>query len=396
MKRALRILAPILVLAAAVAGSVAILRSRRPVETRPPEAPPPLVRVLEVRREAVRLTVRSQGTVAPRTESDLVPEVSGRVIAVSPSLTAGGFFEEGEALLAIDPRDSELALVRARADVARAELALAREEAEAEVARREWTDLGSGEPSPLVLRAPQLAEARAILEAAKAVVEQADRDLERTSLRAPYRGRVRRESVDVGQFVLRGIPVASLYAVDVAEIRLPLEDRDLAFLDLPLRGGAPEEGPEVILRARFAGEDHSWTGRIARSEGEIDPKSRLVYVVAEVPDPYGRDEKAGRPPLTTGLFVEAEILGRRREGVVVLPRSALRGREDVLLVDAEDRLRRRGVEVIRADRDVALVAAGLAEGERVCLSPLDTPVEGMRVRVAASEAPAPDPVERDG
>jgi RND family efflux transporter MFP subunit len=396
VKGLLRVLAPILVLAGAVAGSVAIVRSRRPIETRIPEVPPPLVRVVEVHREDVRLTVRAQGTVAPRTESDLVPEVSGRVLSISPSLTAGGFFEEGETLVAIDPRDYELALVRARADVARAQLALAREEAEAEVARREWTDLGRGDPSPLVLREPQLAEARANLEAAKATLEQAERDLDRTSLRAPYRGRVRDERVDAGQFVVRGTPVASLYAVDVAEVRLPLEDRDLAFLDLSLHGASQGAAPTAILRARFAGRDHVWTGRVARSEGEIDPRSRLVYVVVEVADPYGRDENAGRPPLTSGLFVEAEILGRLARDVVVLPRAALRGREDLLVVDADDRLRWRRVEVLRAERDSAIVASGLAEGERVCLSPLDTPVEGMEVRTVAKEEGATESAERDG
>jgi RND family efflux transporter MFP subunit len=353
------------------------------------------VRVLEVRREDFRLTVRSQGTVAPRTESDLVPEVSGRVVAVSPSLTAGGFFEEGEVLLAIDPRDFELAIVGARAEIARAELALAREEAEAEVARREWEDLGKGEPSSLVLREPQLAQARANLEAAKAALEQAERDLERTKLRAPYRGRVREERVDVGEFVLRGTPVASLYAVDVAEVRLPLEDRDLAYLDLPLHGESRGKAPEVILRAEFAGRPHAWTGRIVRSEGEIDPRSRLVTVVAQVADPYGRDENAGRAPLTSGLFVEAEILGKLAKDVVVLPRAALRGPDEVFVVDAENRLRRRRVGVLRADRETAVVAEGLAAGERVCLSPLDAPVDGMKIRAASEESGATEPAERD-
>jgi RND family efflux transporter MFP subunit len=276
----------------AAVGAWALIQARKAPETVERVARPPLVRVQEVRLADLQLTVTSQGTVRPRTASVLVPEVSGRVIEVSPAFTPGGFFEAGERLLRIDPHDYRQAIVQARARVAQAELLLAREQGEADVARSEWEALGNGDDaSALTLHLPQLADAEANVAAARAAVEQAERNLERTEIRAPYAGRVQEKQVDLGQFVTRGQSLATIYAVDYAEISLPLPDDQLAFIDLPLDyrdQAARTAGPEVILRADFAGRVHEWRGRIVRTEGVIDPQSRMVRAVARVKDPYGR------------------------------------------------------------------------------------------------------------
>jgi RND family efflux transporter MFP subunit len=372
------------VVVVAALGAAAMVALRPEVETRAPEPQPPLVRVADVIPADIQLTVVSQGTVSPRTESQLVPEVAGRVTWVSPRFAAGAFFEEGEPLIRIDPHDYRLAVTRLAAEVARARLRLAQEEAEADVARREWAELGGGEASPLTLREPQLADAKAALEAAEANLATAERNLERTEIRAPYAGRVRRKSVDIGQFVTVGAPVATLYAVDYAETRLPLPDDELAYLDLPLhyRGESQRgTGPRVTLRAEFAGRTFEWRGRIVRTEGEIDAASRMVHAVARVKDPYGRGDDPSRPPLAVGMFVEAEIEGRKVADVVVLPRAALRGGSQVLIVTPEQRLEFRDVELLRKGREEVVVASGLAAGELVCLSPLEAVTNGMRVRV---------------
>jgi RND family efflux transporter MFP subunit len=384
MSRILKIVLPLLVIVGGGAVAAYLILNGPEVETRPPEVVPPLVRTLTVESTDVQLSVHTQGTVAPRTETVLVPEVAGRVVSLSPSLVSGGFFEKGEELLRLDPRDYELALVNARSQVARAELALAREEEEAEVAREEWAKIGDGDPSPLVVREPQVADAVAAVEAARAAVERAERDLSRTRVLAPFDGRVREKRVDLGQYVSPGTQLARIYAVDVAEVRLPLPDRELAYLDLPLdfrgNGQGSTRGPEVALSALFAGERHEWTGRIVRTEGEIDAQSRMVHVVAQVRDPYGRHRTSGGAPLAVGLFVEAEILGRTVEDVIVLPRAARRADGRVLVVDGEDRLRFREVEILKAGEDRLVLRSGLAAGERVCLSPLDAVVDGMKVR----------------
>ncbi|MCP4036439.1 MAG: efflux RND transporter periplasmic adaptor subunit, partial [bacterium] len=212
---------------------------------------------------------------------------------------------------------------------------------------------------------------------------QAERDMDRTQLIAPYSGRVRSEEVDIGQFVSRGDRLAKIYAVDFAEVRLPIPDVELQYLDLPLHFQAEDDGPTVRLSARFAGERRQWQGRVVRTEGEIDPKSRMIHIVARVDDPYRifADEQARGTPLAVGLFVEAEILGRTVEDVMLVPRHAFRGDDRVLVVSPDHRLHLRAVEVLRWEGDDAVVASGLRDGELVCVSPIQAVVDRMKVRV---------------
>ncbi|MHC5028949.1 MAG: efflux RND transporter periplasmic adaptor subunit, partial [Planctomycetota bacterium] len=370
------------VVVAAIAGGAFIVSSAPEVDTVVPEPVVPLVRVLEVQPTAMTQRVTSNGTVMPRTEATLVAEVSGRIVSVAESFASGGFFEAGEELVRLDARDYELALTRAEAEVARAEVAVAREEAEGDMARREWTALGrTGEPPALVARGPQLAEARAAVAAAGAALAQAELNLERTRILAPYAGRVREKQADIGQFVGATQPLARIYAADYAEVRLPVADDQLAFLDLPLayRGGSSTPGPSVRLTATFAGQVHEWRGRIVRTEGEIDPRTRTLNLIARIDDPYAR--QGNRPPLAVGMFVESDIEGRRVPDLVALPRVAIRDGDvpRVLVVDGNT-LRFRTVTVTRREGDVVYVSEGLTAGDRVCISPLEAPTDGMLVR----------------
>lgn len=378
---------PLIVLAVSAVGAFLLVATAPSVENVEPDRAIPLVRTIEPRPESVRLTVRTQGTVAPRTESTLIPEVSGRVLWVSPALVSGGFFESGETLLRIDPRDYEMAVERQRAALLRAEGD--REYANSELARQR------GLSERKVASTARLSEARRAGTAAEAAVtdarialEQTKRDLARTEIVAPFQGRVRVENVDVGQFVSRGASVATLYATDFVEIRLPVADHQLAYLQLPsLRGASESEGPRVRLYARFAGARHEWSGRVVRTEGEIDARSRMVHVVARVEDPYGVGEgEEARPPLAVGLFVHAEIEGPLAEDVIVVPRYAMRDASRILIVGADDRLRTREVEVLRFDRDDVLIRSRLAPGERICVSPLQVVVEGMQVKPTTDDA----------
>ena len=382
--RTLQIMLPLVVLAAAAFGALTMVRNRPPVETQTPVFEPPGVRVHEVQLREVPMSVSSQGTVRPRTESQLIPEIAGRITWVSPSFAEGGFFEAGDVLVKIDPFDYEQALVSARSQLAQARLQLAQEEAEAEVAEREWNDLGRGDPRELTLRKPQLDDARASVAAAEANVTRAERDLERADIVAPYAGRIRQKNVDIGQFVRIGDAVATVYSVDVAEVRLPLPDDQIAYLDLPLsyRGGDRQPQPTVTLRATFAGETHEWQGRIVRTESEIDPVSRMVHVVAEVRDPYAASANPNQPPLAVGMYVEAEIQGRTAQNIALVPRAALRGRQQVLVVSRDERISFRDIDVFRATTDAVFVRGGLDEGELVVISPLDTPTDGMQVQFA--------------
>jgi len=371
-----KFLVPGAILLACVFGAVTLMATSPQLKPSIPEPVATTVRVLEARPRSLQLTVHSQGTVAPSTESELIPEVSGRVRWMSPSLVNGGTFEEQDVLLRLEDQDYRTA-------VSRAEATLTRAEAEHEHARFELERLESLETRQLAsrsafeaaLRTHRVAEAE--LQQARAGLTQAQRDLARTEIKAPFTGLVRRESVDIGQFVSRGNSVATLYASAQAEVRLPIADRQLAYLNLPvgIRGELPAElQPAVTLSAEFAGQQLTWHGRIVRTEAQIDTMSRMVHVVARV------ENDAQTAPLAVGLFVNAEIEGLTAEDVVVLPRSALRDGNRVLVVDAEDRLHYRTIEPLRLYQDEVLVRDGLAPGERVCISPIQTVVEGMPVK----------------
>ncbi len=385
--RILQISLPLLVLGIAGFAAITMIQNRPPVETQPPVFAPPGVEVHQVALSEVAMGVTSQGTVQPRTESQLVPEIAGRITWVSSSFAEGGFFEAGDVLVKIDPFDYEQALISARSQLAQARLRLAQEQAEAEVAEREWNDLGRGDPRELTLRKPQLDEAQAAIDAAEAGVMRAERDLERADIVAPYAGRVRQKNVDIGQFVRIGDMIATVYAVDIAEIRLPLPDDQIAYLDLPLsyRGGRQQIQPAVTLTATFAGETHEWQGRIVRTESEIDPVSRMVHVVAEVSDPYAPSENPNQPPLAVGMYVEAEIEGRLVQDVAAIPRAALRGRDQVLVVSADEHLEFRDVAIFRSTTDAVYVQSGLSDGELIVISPLDTPTDGMRIQITNAD-----------
>ena len=379
---------PLALLGVAALAAITMIRNRPEAEIQPPQIAPPGVRVHAVELEDVDLSVISEGTVQPRTESELVPEISGRVISIAPSFAEGGFFEEGDTLLEIDPFDYQQAVISARSQLAQSRLRLAQEEAEAEIAQREWDEIGEGDPRALTLREPQLEDARAGVAAAEANLVRAERDLDRAEVRAPYAGRVRRKNVDVGQFVTIGNSVGTIYSVDVAEIRLPLPDAELAYLDLPLsyRGSETRLGPRVTVRTTFAGATHAWDGRIVRTESEIDPVSRMVHVVAEVMDPYSSGPDPNRPPLAVGMYVDAEIEGRRFGRLAVIPRAALRGRDQVMLVDEESRLRFRTIDILRLTTASIYVRDGLQTGERVAISTVDSPTDGMLVQVTNGDA----------
>ncbi|WP_231561424.1 efflux RND transporter periplasmic adaptor subunit [Nitrosococcus oceani] len=379
----LKVILPLALLLVGMIASWAIVQSPMELAATPPKAEPPQVEIMAVEPRSVRLKIRSQGTIRACTDMKLTAQVDGKVVKMAPGFKEGKFFREGDVLIQIEPRDYDLAVVKAQARVAAAQGELLREEAKADLARKDWESIGKGEPSPLMLRIPELKEARARLQAAKAALEEARLRRERTELRAPFNGRVQERWVEVGEYVEEGTHLARLFAVDRAEARLPLTPSELAFLDLPLapRQNLGEKGPKVMLQASLAGKRHSWEGRIVRTEGVIDEKTRMLYAVAEVRDPYGDLGLSPGAPLLVGLFVEAEIEGRTLDHAHLLPRQALRQGSQVLVVNDEHRVSFREVEVLRVEGKWAVVQGSLRRGEAVVVSPLPQAVEGMEVKI---------------
>lgn len=375
-------LLPLVVLLAGIGAAALLIATGPKVVPRASEAIAPLIRVVEVMPETLQFSVETHGSVVPRTESELVPEVDGRVVAISESLVSGGFFAEGDVLLEIDRLDYEVALEQARAGLARAQSELSNAKKN-HVRLQDLMTRGAVSDAEVDNGLNQVRVTEAALREAAARLTRSRRDLERTKIMAPYDGRVRSESVDVGQFVRRGQSIGFIYAVDFAEVRLPVPNADLAYLDLPLGSASQPDslGALVTLTAQFAGSAQQWRGKVVRTEGELDPNTRMVHVVAQIPEPYAQN--SGGAPLAVGMFVDAEIHGRSLDGVSTLPRSALRGGSRVLVVDANEQLRFRDVDVLRLISDKVYVGEGLVAGDRVCISPLQNTVDGMRVRVAS-------------
>lgn len=385
MNKRQKYLYPFLIILVGLIIAVIMIKTRSKVEKKAVSFPPPLVRVKTIAFQDYRLIISSQGTVTPRTESELIAQVAGQVIQVAPQFAPGGFFNKGDLLVRLDPRDYEFALARLEAEITQAKLQLAQEEEEANIARQEWAQLSNGEePHPLVLREPQLARARAALSAAEASFKQAQLNLARTEIKAPFDGRIRIKKVDFGEYVNPGIPLATIYAVDYAEVRLPIPDDEMAYLnccsEYSNQNMVALDIP-VVLKAAFAGQMFEWKGKIVRIEGEIDPLTRMVNLVARVEDPYGRARQSKQPPLAVGLFVEADIMGRQLKNVIVVERSALRGENRVLVIDEQERLHFREVNILRVNAEAVIIDTGLKEGEKICVSPLETVVEGMKVQI---------------
>lgn len=395
----LRVLLPLVILGGCVYTAWWLISN--PPEQKQMEAPPNLVRVegTALHKTTYALKAHSQGMVQPRTRSTLLPEVSGKIIEMNPAFRPGGFFAKDEVLMKLDPVDYDTAIIVARAAQAQAEVTVAEEKARAEQARENWKAMGrSGQPSALVVRAPQVAQAEADVASAKARVLKAQRDLERTVIRAPYAGQVLEQMVDVGQFVTQGTTLGRIFAVDYVEIRLPLPERESQFLNLPqpFRDQAVADNPKVGLKASVAGKPVFWEGRIVRVEGSLDEQTRQATAVAQVTDPYAR-RADNAPPLTIGSFVEAEIAGQTLSDVYVIPRNAVRAGNEIILIDRpQNTLRRLSVDpLVSTEKHIVISATAPKapkEGDVLCLTPIPFPADGARVLPTIDgsvEAPSP-------
>jgi RND family efflux transporter MFP subunit len=388
----------ILVLGAASAGI--LVKIGNTPERKTPPAARPVVSAYAVSGETDPIRVRSFGSVKAKRSVSVVTRVNGEVMEKSPHFEAGGYFSKGETLLKIEDTDYVLAVEQARANVAQSEYNLARAEEEAQVAQREWDRIGNegfdtaegSEPTALVMHEPQLKLARANLEAARAAQSQAELNLERCTIHAPFDGRVLDTGIDAGQFIRSGTALGTIYATDIAEVTVSIADDDLAWITVNYE--ASDGGVPVDVSADFAGAEHHWKGRAVRLGGAVDSRSRLVSVVVEIPAPYERS--GNRPPLIEGMFVDVLFSADPPAGSVVIPRTALRPGDQVWVIDEKRNLRIREVQVARAGVEQAIITGGLASGDRVCTSNLQYVTDGMPVRVEGDPVPAGDKPSPDG
>lgn len=384
MTRTKSVFIGIAIVAAGFAGMSLMMANKPKPPKKPLEDTSPLVEVMQPQVQSVQLKVEAHGVVQPRTETSLVSEVSGVVQEVSDRFVAGGHFSKGEVLLQIDPSDYLVSVEQAKARLASQQAKYEQEKARAEQARKEWDMTGRSRKSAplLALREPFLQEAKANVQSAQADLKKAEQKLARTVIRAPYAGMVKSKKVDIGQYVGVGNPLGVTFAIDYAEVRLPLTDQELAFIDLP--GWAEENSvlPDVTLKANYAGSAVEWPAKLVRMEGGVNEQSRVHYTVARISDPYALLQKdSQQQPLKVGSFVTAVIHGKQLTDVVKLPREAFRDLDKVMVSDKNNQLHIRRLNVVRAQADIVYVDGGLEAGDRIVMTTLESPVQGMKLRI---------------
>lgn len=390
MGKSMKVILPIGIILLGILGKMALTSMKKPPEKKEDAVKALLVDVQSVVKQNLNHQVQSQGTVKPKHNSLLVSEVNGRIIELSEVFIAGGFFARDEVLIRIDPADYETAVKSSEANLAKAQAALQEEKARAKVAETEWKSFTSGNAPELYLRKPQLARELANVRSAEADLERAQRDLQRTVIRAPFAGMVKEKSAEFGQFVSRGANLGSLYGTEIAEVRLPLTDNDLAYIQLPY-GNNNNTGVKVTLTARVAGVEQQWPATIVRSEGVVDEKSRVIYAVAQLSDPYGLN--SDKKPLSYGRFVQATIQGNYAQDVVVLPRHTLNADNQVLVI-TDNKVQMRRVDILRMDEDFVYVSGGLNEGDVYATSVIPNPMNGLAVRTS-DQVDDSDPVNSE-
>ena len=381
MKRALL---PFLVIVISLVLTFVLVKSRK--TPKPHEAPHlgPLVEVSMLTKANRQILISGTGSAQSRYEVSITPQIKGRVSELSPQMVAGGTFQKGELLFAIEDVDYQLAIAHAQATLAQAELELLRNENLADLARKEWHSLNSEsdlEPNPLVVYEPQLKSARALRDAAQANVKQAELNLQRTRVFAPFDCYVRSEQLEIGQFLNAGAPVATVAGIDQIEIVVPLSLDEIVWLQVP-RKGTKQRGSLAKVELQSGGRTFHWQGEITRSLGEIDPRNRMARVVVTVNDPFTEDtEKANLlNDLLPGMFVNVQILGEELSDIISVPRGAMHDNDTIWVIDDENRLHIREVDILRRERDEVLIRSGLDANEKIVLTNLSGAAEGMLLR----------------
>ena len=365
------------------------------VRLNPPESPErPLftgpamvVDVIAVASTDYQIRLQSYGTVQPRTLSTLTAQVGGQIVSVNPNVRGGGFFEKGDVLASIDPRDYEANVRIAGAVLMDAKQTMAEARARSDQAKENWERLGNeGDAPDLVLRVPQLEAARARVISAESTLQKAELELERTQIVAPFAGRILRHYADLGQVVSNNAPLADIYATDSVEIRLPIRNRDLGFINLPetyryKEAAEPVKG--VVIRSQLVGDDQ-WEASLVRTEGAIDETARQLHVIAQIDDPFSVKHEGHTPP-KIGQYVTAELQGKRLANVVVIPNSTIYQGSYVYVV-IDDVLQRKEIEIAWQNDVDAIISSGLAAGDQLVTTSLGQVTSGIRVSVGGRDS----------
>jgi len=381
------VLTPIAIILVAIIGLMIFAALAPKPAKKPAIIKAPLVEVKSIERQSVAFIIASQGSVVPRTQTNLVSEVSGQITSVNEKFNVGGFFSKGEVLLSIDDISYQVRLLQAQSRLDAAKAVFIEEQARKDQAEDEWLLTGKAltEAPILALRLPQLQKAQADVSAAQADVKDAEVKLSRTNITAPYDAIVKEKHVDIGQYVTTGATLAKTFAVDYAEVRLAIKPRDVEFLKLPKINQKQTDISAVDIYYKLMAVEHTWRSKLTRYEGEVDSRNRVHYVIAQIDDPYRVLSSSKHQELRMGTFVNAKITGKTLDDIVTIPRDALHGANKVYLVDTDNKLHIQEIEILRNDADYVYSHDTFAAGYRLVTTQMETPVEGMSLRILGEQ-----------
>lgn len=377
--RKVRIVSTIILVALAI---ITLLTVFKP-EAQKREIPETVVRVdvIQANRSDYPIVVSANGTVEAETRGNLVSQVRGEIVKAADNFKTGGTFKKGDVLVQIDQRDYLSSLSQARAGLSQAEAAYSRELANAKQAEDDWKRLGNTEPAPdLVLRKPQLAAAKAERDGARAAYENAQLNLSRTKITAPYDGRIIRRDAVLGQYVGIGTPIAEVFATDGVEVRLPISQAEFGQLGLDrFTVETSESSPfEVLISSTLGNQQYNWNARISRTDSTFDINTRQIDVIAKVEDPFANS--SDQPPLKIGQFVSARIKGQTVDDVFIIPNKSIREGSYIYVV-RDGFLRKQSIDIIWQDDQNALITEGIEPDALVVTTSLNSTLAGAKAKL---------------
>lgn len=377
------------------------LYAKHLIDTRPSaqrQTPPPQARLVSVQiAEPVnhQTSVSAMGTVVPARRITLTPEVSGRIVYISPLVIPGGAIEQGQVLLRIDERNYAAVVKQRESEVARAELNLKLEQGNQLVAQQEYELLGEiveDQDRELVLRQPHLEEARAALEAAKAALAKAELDVERCTVKAPFNAVIQEKFVDVGAQVAMNSSLLAIMGTDEYWVQAKVNVDQLRWITVP--DGDREKGSAAKVFNEAAWGPDAWRqARVLRLLGELEEQGRLAQVLVSVQDPLALESAAAAlPPVLVDSYVRVEMLGAELTNVFPVPRDYLHDGEYIWVMNDESRMEIRPVEVAFRDKQTVYLSGGLEAGDRIVVTDISAPVDGMLLRLNGT-ADASEPAQ---
>ncbi|PSV21155.1 efflux RND transporter periplasmic adaptor subunit [Photobacterium leiognathi subsp. mandapamensis] len=389
---------PLVIIAIFIAMSVLLLNNKKRPEQQKVQVRTPVLEVIKIEKQDVQLSVNSYGVVEPKYKAEVVSEVIGSVNYISPDFAVGRFVSKGELLARLDDSDYHADLAQAEASLAQAQAKLKEEIARGKVAKKTLRDVSPNKQTALGLREPQRKQEEANVKFAQAAVERAKRNLAKTEIRAPFDALVKMKNINMGSYLTKGKLIGELYGTETAEIRLPVTPNSLSYLDLNRL-----DNRKLNLEAQYGEiKANHWAAKLVRSEGIIDKDNRMIYLIAEVDDPYNLKSPLIKPStqstsspslylpvLQFGTFVTTTIQGKNVKDVIKLPRHVVRS-EQVIVVDSQNKTQTRQVKVVRADNENAYVIGGLEDGELVSLIRSDRLIDGTEVKTVMSQSYSPE------